>query len=68
MITAEGVGMLVALLDTNHLEHRRLEAVQRLREVEASALCAYLPEELRQRVREIVAGATGSANLGERGS
>ena len=61
MITAEGVGMLVTLLETDHLERRRYDAVQRLHELEASELFADLPEELRQRVRAIVASATARA-------
>ena len=52
-ISPESVGLLVAFLDSNRLEHRRQYALRRLRELRASENFASLPEDLRQRIREI---------------
>ena len=52
---AEGVGMLVALLDAGTLDRRRLLVVNRLRQVQQTDDFASLPEDLRERIREIVA-------------
>ena len=50
---AEGVGMLLSLLDEGHLEHRRYAIVNRLRRLHDSEDFASLPEDLRERIREI---------------
>jgi hypothetical protein len=52
---AEAVETLVWLLDTNGLDRRRYRIVNRLRSVRDSDEFATLPEDLRARVREIVA-------------
>jgi hypothetical protein len=52
---AEGVGLLIALLDAGALDHRRHAIVNRLRAMSDSDEFATLPEDLRERVREIVA-------------
>jgi hypothetical protein len=58
-ISAEAVGALVAFLDTSGLDRRRYGVVSRLRRLQGSDQFATLPEDLRERVQEIVAG-TGS--------
>jgi hypothetical protein len=50
---AEGVGMLIALLDRGALDRRRV--VNRLRRLHDSDEFASLPEDLRERIREIIA-------------
>ena len=50
---AEGVGMLISLLDEGTLEDRRYKVVNRLRRLRDSNEFALLPEDLRERVREI---------------
>ena len=50
---AEGVGMLIALLDEGTLENRRYMVVNRLRRLCDSDEFTLLPEDLRERVREI---------------
>lgn len=52
---AEGVGMLIALLDAGALDHRRYAIVNRLRRLHDSDEFATLPEDLRERIREIIA-------------
>jgi hypothetical protein len=58
-ISAGAVGALVAFLDTSGFDRRRLKAVNRLRALRDSDQFETLPEELRQRVREIVAETDG---------
>jgi hypothetical protein len=53
-ISAEAVGTLVAFYDTHAFKQRRYTIVQRLRALRDSAAFETLPEDLRQRVREIV--------------
>jgi hypothetical protein len=50
---AEGVGMLIALLDEGTLSRPRV--VNRLRQLQQTDDFASLPEDLRERIREIVA-------------
>ncbi|HET8555855.1 MAG TPA: hypothetical protein VFL58_00950 [Gaiellaceae bacterium] len=50
---AEGIGLLLSLLDEGHLEHRRYAIVNRLRRLHDSEDFASLPEDLRERIREI---------------
>jgi len=52
---AEAVGTLIWLVDTNGVDRRRYAIVNRLRAIRDSAEFATLPEDLRERVREIVA-------------
>jgi hypothetical protein len=54
-ISAGAVGALVAFLDTSGFDRRRFRAVNRLRALRDSEQFETLPEDLRQRVREIVA-------------
>jgi hypothetical protein len=56
-ITAEAVGTLVAFLDSGGVDRRRYPIVNRLRALQESEQFATLPEDLRNRVREIVADA-----------
>ena len=51
----EAVETLVWLLETNGVDRRRYRIVNRLRSVRDSDEFATLPEDLRARVREIVA-------------
>lgn len=53
--SAEAVETLVWLLETNGVDRRRYRIVNRLRSVRDSDEFATLPEDLRARVREIVA-------------
>jgi hypothetical protein len=53
-VSAEGIGMLVAFLDTRRIEHRRPEALHRLAVLRRSDAFDELPEDLRQRIRELV--------------
>ena len=53
--SAEAVETLVWLLDTNGVDRRRYRIVNRLRSVRDSDEFATLPEDLRERVRQIVA-------------
>jgi hypothetical protein len=50
---AEGVGMLIALLDEGTLSRPRV--VNRLRQLQQTDDFASLPEDLRERIRAIVA-------------
>jgi hypothetical protein len=50
---AEGVGLLIALLDAGTLGRPRV--VNRLRQLQQTDDFASLPEDLRERIREIVA-------------
>ena len=50
---AEGVGMLIALLDAGTLGRPRV--VNRLRQLQRTDDFASLPEDLRERIREITA-------------
>jgi hypothetical protein len=52
---AEGVGMLIALLDAGALGRPRV--VNRLRQLQHTDDFESLPEDLRERIREIIAGA-----------
>jgi hypothetical protein len=52
---AEGVGMLIALLDAGSLDNRRYTIVNRLRRLHDSDDFASLPEDLRSRIRAIIA-------------
>jgi hypothetical protein len=56
-VSAEAVGALVAFVDSRSLDRRHFRIVNRLRAVHDSDEFATLPEDLRERVREIVAGA-----------
>lgn len=57
LVSAGAVGALIAFLDTSGgFDHRRFRAVSRLRALRDSEEFETLPEDLRQRVREIVAG------------
>jgi hypothetical protein len=58
-ISAGAVGALVAFLDTSSFDRRRFRAVNRLRALRDSEEFETLPEDLRQRVREIVADTDG---------
>jgi plasmid replication initiation protein len=53
--TAEAVGRLVWLLDSAGLDRRRYRIMNRLRSMSESDEFATLPEDLRERVREIIA-------------
>lgn len=55
--SAEAVGTLVWLWNSVGLDRRRYRIVNRLRSVRSSDQFASLPEDLRERVREIVAEA-----------
>src|SRR3954447_23446584 len=55
LMFAEGVGMLIALLDAGTLG--RLRVVNRLRQLQHTDDFASLPEDLRERIREIIADA-----------
>jgi hypothetical protein len=57
LMFAEGVGMLIALLDTGALDRRRYTVVNRLRQLQHTDDFASLPEDLRERIREITAEA-----------
>jgi len=57
LMFAEGVGMLIALLDTGALDRRRYTVVNRLRQLQHTDDFASLPEDLRERIREITADA-----------
>lgn len=52
---AEGVGMLIALMDEGTIDRARV--VERLRRVQHGDDYASLPEDLRERICEIVGGA-----------
>jgi hypothetical protein len=54
-ISTEAVGALVAFLDTSGLDRRRYAAANRLRRLRDSDRFATLPEDLRERIREILA-------------
>jgi hypothetical protein len=49
---AEGVGMLIAFLDSGALDLRRYTVVSRLRRLHDSDGFATLPEDLRERIRD----------------
>ena len=53
--SVEAVGTLVAFLDTSGFDRRRDRIVNRLRALRDSDEFANLPEDLRDRVRQIVA-------------
>jgi hypothetical protein len=55
LMFAEGVGMLIALLDAGTLGRPRV--VNRLRQLQRTDDFASLPEDLRERIREITADA-----------
>jgi hypothetical protein len=57
LMFAEGVGMLIALLDSGAIDRRRYTVVNRLRRLQDTDDFASLPEDLRERVREITADA-----------
>ena len=59
LMFAEGVGMLIALLDTGAIDRRRYTVVNRLRHLQDTDDFASLPEDLRERIREITADAEG---------
>ena len=46
--------MLIALLDSGALEHRRSLIVNRLRQLHDSEDFASLPEDLRERIQQII--------------
>jgi hypothetical protein len=49
--------MLIALLDAGTLDNRRYSVINRLRQVQHTDDFASLPEDLRERIREILADA-----------
>lgn len=51
---AESVGMLMALLDSGALDHRRYTIVNRLRRLRDSEDFASLPDDLRERIRVLI--------------
>ena len=51
---AESVGMLMALLDAGALDRRRYTIVNRLRRLHDSEDFASLPEDLRERIQELI--------------
>jgi hypothetical protein len=53
-ISPEGIGMLVAFLDTRRMEQRRSQALHRLAALRATKGFADLPEDLRTRIRELI--------------
>lgn len=53
--SVEAVGTLVAFLDTSGLDRRRYRILNRLRALRDSDEFGNLPEDLRDRVREIIA-------------
>ena len=53
-ISAEGIGMFVAFLDSQRVEHRRHHALHRLAELRSSESFSELPEDLRRRIGELV--------------
>jgi hypothetical protein len=55
--SAEAVGTLVWLWDSNCLDRRRYRVANRLRSVSSSDHFASLPEDLRERIRQIVSEA-----------
>jgi hypothetical protein len=57
LMFAEGVGMLIALLDSGAIDRRRYTVVNRLRRLQDTDDFASLPEDLRERIREITAEA-----------
>ena len=54
-ISTEAVGALVAFLETDGLDRRRYSAAVRLRTIRDSDQFSALPEDLRERIREILA-------------
>jgi hypothetical protein len=56
-ISTEAAETLVWLLDTDGLDRGRYRIVNRLRAIRDSDEFATLPDDLRKRIREIVAGA-----------
>lgn len=54
-ISTEAVGALVAFLDSTGLDRRRYSVASRLRRIHDSDQFATLPEDLRERIREILA-------------
>ncbi len=57
LVSAEAVGALVAFLDTPGLDRRRHGVVNRLRVLQDRGQLTSLPEDLRERVREILTTA-----------
>ena len=55
--SAEGAATLVWFLDSGGVDRRRYTIVNRLRRLRDSDEFATLPEDLRERIREIVANA-----------
>jgi hypothetical protein len=54
-VSPEGVATLIAFLDTGAFDRRRYTILSRLRALHDSDQFAALPDDLRQRIREIVA-------------
>lgn len=54
-ISTEAIGALVAFLETDGLDRRRYSAAIRLRTIRDSDQFSALPEDLRERIREILA-------------
>jgi hypothetical protein len=59
VISTEAVGALVAFLDSTGLDRRRYSVASRLRRIHDSDQFATLPEDLRERIREILADGEG---------
>jgi hypothetical protein len=55
--SAQTVGTLIWLLDTNNLDRRRYSVLNRLRAVRDSDQFEELPDALRQKVRDVLADA-----------
>lgn len=53
-ISVEAVGALVAFLDSSGLDRRRYTVANRLRRVRESDAFATLPEDLRERIRDLL--------------
>jgi hypothetical protein len=56
-ISAEGIGMLVAFLDSQRVENRRHHALHRLAELRSSDSFRELPEDPRERISELIAAS-----------
>jgi hypothetical protein len=54
-ISAEGIGMLVAFLESHRMQQRRHQALHRLTELQSREAFLELPDDLRQRIRELIA-------------
>jgi hypothetical protein len=53
-LAGTGVGMLISLLDSGAIDHRRYLIVKRLRQLRDSEDFTSLPEDLRERIQQII--------------